>query len=133
MAFPKIDACLICEGARPEVLNKHILLGFFGIAPYPRVLLKDFQVPATLYFVFCGGEGEGMFRLKLQLTDPLGIVLDNNALGSEIVGNLVRGRPNTNVFMGYQGVLGKPGKYRISLLVNDVEHYATTLDLQPAV
>ena len=45
MAFPKIDACIVCEGARLEVNNKHVLLGFFGIAHTCKSGLERFNSP----------------------------------------------------------------------------------------
>jgi len=37
----------------------------------------------------------------------------------------------TNIFMTFNGKVGKPGKYSVSLIVNGVEHYSTTLHLLP--
>lgn len=130
MGFPKIDVCIVCEGVREEARNKHILLGFFGIAPYVVVQLKDFSLRATLCFVFSGGPGEGSFRVRLQLTSPSGVVLTGNNFPWEMPGSLSRDAKGTNVYMAFQGVVG-PGRHRVSLFVDNVEHYATTIDLQP--
>jgi hypothetical protein len=130
MAFPQIVACIVCEGVRAEILNKHTLLGFFGVAPDLRVNVKDFRLPSTLMFVFCGGAGEGKFNLQLRVSDSSGAMLSNSAPYT-IEGELFRGRPNTTVFFGFQGVLGKAGKFRVSLMVDNVEHYFTTVDIGP--
>jgi hypothetical protein len=132
MAFPKIDACIVCESARPELFNKHILLGFFGITPHVRIRIKEFQKPASLCFVFCGGGGPARnYRLGLRLTDPLGATVSNPANAPDVEGELGEKRTSTNVLMGFQGLLGKPGRYRVALVVDGVEHYSTTVDIEP--
>jgi hypothetical protein len=140
MDFPKIDACIICEAVRAEPQNKNLLLGFFGIAPHVQVLLKDFNLPATLCFVFCGGRGSaGKFDIGLRLTDPQGLVVSNSDTAPEIKGGELGNRTATNIFMGFHGRLGKPGKYTVSLIVNGAEHYTAIVDVlqipspQPAV
>ena len=134
MAFPRIDVCIICEGVRPEPQNKTLLLGFFGIAPYVRILLKDFDSPATLAFVFCGGEGPpGKHDIGLRLKDPEGSVVSTANSSPDIKGGELGVRPGTNIFMGFQGKLGKPGKYTVVLIVDGAEHYSTTFDILPMV
>ena len=133
MDFPTIDVCIICEGIRPEPQNKNLLLGFFGIAPHVKVLLRNFNLPATLCFIFCGGRGSaGRFDVSLRLTDPQGLVVSNLNTVPEIKGGELGDRAATNIFMGFQGRLGKPGKYKVSLIVNGAEHYATTVDILQA-
>jgi hypothetical protein len=131
MAFPRIDTCIVCEGARPEPHNKNLLFGFFGIAPYVRVLLRDFNLPVTFCFVFCGGEGSaGKHDISLRLTDPQGSIVSPNAF-PDIKGGELGTRATTNIFMVFQGKLGSPGTYRVSLIVDGVEHYSTTVDFTP--
>jgi hypothetical protein len=133
MAFPKIDACIVCEGVRQEILNKHMLLGFFGICPHLRIGVKDFRLPLTLWFVFCGGEGEGKFNLQLRVSDSSGIALPNGLQFSFEGAVLKRGIPNTTVFLGFQGTFGKPGDYRASLIVDNTEHYSGSFKVGPFV
>lgn len=133
MSFPKIDTCLICESARPELNNKHILLGFYGIAPYVRIVIRDFKQPILLCFVFSGGTGAaGSFTIGLRLSDPAGTVISNQQNAPDVTGNLVGGRTSTNAFMGFNGLPGIPGKYTVSLLVNGVIHFTTNFELVPA-
>jgi hypothetical protein len=133
MDFPKIETCFVCEGVRAELNNKHILLGFFGVAPHVRVWLQDFTRPATLCFVFCGGTGPGgTYNIGLRLTDSQGTVVTNTNTAADIKnGTLGPGRSVTNIFMGFNGMLGRPGKYRVELLIDGVSHYSTTVDLEP--
>lgn len=126
--FPRIEACLVCEGLREEVGHKHTLLGFFGLAPHVRILLADVEVPATLCFVFCGGRGEGKVRLKLRVENKQGVEIANG-LAAEIEGELVADRPNTSVFFSFQGAFGVTGIYNVVLLVNGSNYYSTTLDI----
>ena len=134
MDFPKIDTCIICEAARPELNNKHVLLGFFGITPYVRMFIQDFSQPVGLCFVFCGGVGPaGKYDVSLRLVDPVGAVVSNSSTAPPIKdGILAADRTNTNVFIGFHGLIGKPGKYTVTLLINDIAHYSTTVDIQPA-
>lgn len=132
MAFPTIDACIVCDGVRQEVFAKHILLGFYGTAPHAQVNLQNPLAPATLCFIFCGGPGEGKFDVGIRVTDSQGSPIPN-AIPDLRGGELVRGKPSTSVFMGFQGTFGREGRYRIALMVNGAEHYHTTLDIGPFV
>jgi hypothetical protein len=134
MPLPKIDACLICEGVRPELQNKNILLGFYGIAPHVLIWLRDFNIPAAFVFAFCAGRGDaGTYDIELRLIDPQGQQVSNPETSPSIKGGqLVPDRSTTNIFMGFQGRLGKPGTYRVSLMVDGKEHYSTTIDIMPA-
>jgi hypothetical protein len=130
MAFPKIDTCILCEGVREEINRKYILLGFYGICQHVRVLVKDFQIPLTFCFVFCGGEGEGKFNLDFRVRDAAGATI-NNTLPSAVVGaEVFKNVPNTTVFFTFQGTFAKSGDYNISLIVDNVEHYSATLYLR---
>lgn len=131
MAFPKIEVCILCEGVRPEIQNKHILLGFFGIAPYVRIHIKDFKRPVSLCFVFCTNEGvAGKHTIDLRLTDKKGTVLSNAIQG--IKDEEARpGARSTNIFMAFQGLLGEPGLYRVDLVVDGMEHYSTKVTIDP--
>jgi hypothetical protein len=132
MAFPTIEACIVCEAARPELQNKHILLGFFGIAPYVRIHIKDFKLPVSLCFVFCTGQGvEGKHSIDLRLTDPQGTVSSNSIQGIRDQ-EPPPGSPSTNIFMAFQGLLGTPGAYRVALVVDGREHYSTTATIENA-
>jgi len=133
MAFAKIDACLVCEGVRPELNNKNILLGFFGIAPYVQVRLPNISTPASLCFVFCGGAAEGKFNIRLRLDDPTGTEVTNPTNSPHIKdGVLMSGKGSTNIFLAFQGILGRFGTFRVGLLVDDVEQYSTTVGIEPA-
>jgi hypothetical protein len=133
MGFPKIDVCLICEAARPELNNKTILIGFFGIAPYVHVLIPNFSIPVSLCFVFSGGGGPpGTYDIGLRLTDSQGNAVTNAQNAPEIkAGRFDAARPNTNIFMGFQGLLGKPGIYNVTLIIDGAEHFSTTVRIDP--
>jgi len=51
MRFPKIDCCVVCEGIRQEIMNKFVLLGFFGITPHVQLTIKDFKIPVSFCFI----------------------------------------------------------------------------------
>jgi hypothetical protein len=104
-------------------------LGCFGIAPYARVALQNLNLPTTLCFVFCGGEGEGTFNVGLRVTDLRGVAI-RGQLPDLINGELRKGKPSTSVFMGFQGAFRNAGRYRVALIVNNEEHYSTTVDIE---
>jgi hypothetical protein len=128
MAFPTINACFVCEGARPELGGKTILLGYYGIAPHVRVQIMNFALPVQLTFVFAGGPGHGHFRVDLRITAANGATFD--AQGLE--GDLVSGTTVSNVFMGFNGILPGPGNYTASLLVNGAVQFQAAFGLDPA-
>jgi hypothetical protein len=125
MPFSRIDACLLCELARPEAMGKFSVLGYYGIAPYVHVQIQNFGLPIVLTFVFAGGPGSGHFRMALRITAPNGATFD--AAGVE--GDLVAQATQTNIFLGFQGVLPGPGTYTATLLVNDAQQFQTQFTL----
>ncbi len=127
MPFPVIRTCIICELVRPEALNKHILLGYFGVAPDVRIAVASFETPIQLYFVFAGGPGEGRFRVAVRITAPGGQTFD----GSEAEGTLSLAAPTSNFFLGFSGILPGPGNYRATLLVNGEANFSTSFGLEP--
>lgn len=133
MAFPKIEVCILCEGARAEIQNKHILLGFFGIAPYVRINIRDFKLPVSLCFVFCTSAGvSGKHDIDLRVTCPQGTVLSNSVSGIKNQETARTNASSTNIFMAFQGLLGTPGRYRAALIVDGEEHYSTTVTIETA-
>jgi hypothetical protein len=133
MVFPQITCCIVCEGVREEIMHKHILLGVFGVAPYVQIGIKDFSLQIPLWFSFFGGAGEGKFRCSLELRDESNTLLSNQALSSSLEGELAPHKISTSIFLPFNGLLTRPGNYRIGLLVNDREHYSSTMRIAPFV
>lgn len=128
MPFPTINACIICELARPEgASGKTTLLGFFGVAPYVRIQIQDFNQPIQLCFVFAGGPGQGHFHIGLRITAPNGATFD----APSVEGDLVPQASVFNLFMTFLGVLPGPGNYTASLLVNGVAQHPVVFALDP--
>lgn len=125
MPFPTVRACLICDQVRPELGNKFILLGYYGLAPVVSIVIVDFSQPITLCFVFAGGAGHGHFRIGVRVTAPNGTAFD----GSSVDGDLREGVPGSNFFMSFHGVLPGPGDYRVDLLVDGVSNFRTAFAL----
>jgi len=128
MPFPKIDACIVCEGIRQEIHSKSIILGYYGITPYVRVRIKDFSQPVTLCFVFTGGAGAGSYHLKLELIHSSGFVPENK-FASVISGQLMPEIPVTNAMFAFQGVM-KPGRYNLALIVDGIAHFKSSVELK---
>lgn len=130
MGFTKIDTCIVCEVIRPELNNKNILFGFFGITPYVTVQLQNLKLPASLCFVFCGGPSIGTFTVRLRIIDPNGIEVTNSQNSPPVQGQLHSPRGGSNVYLGFNGILGTAGRYRVSLLVDDKEVYDTSVGIE---
>lgn len=45
MQTPPIDYCLVCDDIRVEAGNKATLLGFYGVLPTVRIILKEWDKP----------------------------------------------------------------------------------------
>lgn len=125
MAFPTIHACLLCDLARQELGNKTILIGFYGAAPDARIIVQDFKLPVQVCLVFCGGPGEGHFKVELKLRGPNG----EEFRAIPVEGNLIRQNAVSNFFMGMQQVLPGPGIYEATLLANGQAVYETHFSL----
>lgn len=132
MSFPKIETCIVCEAVRPELNNKTILLGFFGITPYAQIFIRDLSQPLSLCFVFSAGFGAaGMPKLELRLTDATGVIVTNRGNSPPIENASFVPEYPTNVFLAFQGVIKQTGKYSVELLVNGVSHFSTSVAIQP--
>jgi hypothetical protein len=116
----------------PEVNSKHILLGYFGIAPYVHVLLENVNAPATLCFVFTGGAAPaGKYDFALSLIDPAGKELSNSQTSPPIHGGTVSaGVGSFNIFLAFQGVLGTEGIFQVSLMVDGLMKYRASLGIE---
>ena len=114
MAFPTIHACLLSDFARQELGNKTILIGFYGVSPAAHINIGNFKLPVQLCLAFCGGPGEGHFKIDLQVTAPNG--QEFNALPIE--GDLVQQSGVSNVFMAMQETFPGPGLYKAKLFAN---------------
>lgn len=125
MAFPTINACIVCEQVRQEAGNKAILLGFYGITPYVRINILNFNAPVVLCFVFTGGPGFGHFRVELRITAPNGRVFE----APHVEGDLAQEATLTNIFMGFQETLPGPGPYLATLLVDGAVQYQAPFTL----
>jgi hypothetical protein len=73
--FPKIETCLVCEGAREEIGHKLTLLGFYGTAPKVRITISDPTMPVKVLLLFEGSGGSGQINGSVDLVDVDGAVL----------------------------------------------------------
>jgi hypothetical protein len=128
MAFPQIQACVVCEGARAEILGKYTLLGFYGVTPNVAVAILDFAKPILLGFIFCGGPGEGEIHASLGLTAPSGDKIDLE--NPDLDATFLPGKPSSMLFFGLHQKLPGPGPYGISLMADGKLVYSTKFELQ---
>lgn len=125
---PTIHACIVCEQARPELLGKWMLLGFFGVAPHVRVAIGDFNKPVTLCFVFVGDRFVGKVRAAIRVVAPNGDILPG---ATEAAGEFFPDKPVSTFYMHFQGPVRGPGRYAVTLIVNGEEFYPTSFELLP--
>lgn len=125
MDFPQIQNCLVAEGFRQEILGKYTILGFFGIAPNVHIAIADFKNAVTLCFFFVGGPGSGAFRANIRFVSPSG---ESFAALSDAEGEFTPEKSVSYVIIGFQAVLPGPGKYALTLTVNEQDKYSTTVE-----
>lgn len=125
MPFPQTKACLVCEVARPEAYGKWAILGFYGIAPDVRIAIQDFSRPVTLCLFFVCGEGSGTFDVGARLVAPNGAIIEVPS----VRGSIGPDSPQFFWILGFQNMLPGPGQYRVLLLADQQERYATTIEL----
>lgn len=128
MTFPTISTCLVCEFVRQELGNKSILIGFYGVSPHVAVTVQNFKLPVQLCLVFCGGPGEGHFKIDLKLKAPNG----QEFQAIPVEGNLHPQSSLSNFFMGFQETFPGPGIYHATLLANGNPVYETQFSLGQA-
>src|SRR5579872_1709694 len=112
MPFPEIYGCLVCEGVRQELLGKYVIVGFYGIAPYVSIAIRDFNQPVGVTFFWQGGAGSGNFRISARLTAPNGTHLSTNSAE----GSLMQSNGVNFFLLQFLGVLPGPGRYSVALL-----------------
>jgi hypothetical protein len=122
MPFPQIRHCIVCEGARQEVLGKLTLLGFFGLTPDVGVSISDFNKPVTLCFVFAGGPGDGHFSITVRLVAQSGATLPGT---SPAEGDLLPGKLTSVFVLYFNAVVPGPGPYKVFLVANGHDAYET--------
>jgi hypothetical protein len=125
MAFPRITTCIVCDGVRQEILSKYVILGFYGVTPDVQISIKDFALPISLCFFFCGTVAEGRFRAELRLKGPGGQIIPAGVLPAE--GTFTADKRVTYVALYFQNVIPGPGVYQVSIMVDGVEHFPTSI------
>jgi hypothetical protein len=132
MPFPKIRHCLVCEVLRVEKGNKGTILGFYGVTPEVEIKILDLKQPLqSIMFLFIGGEGEGQFKVTLQILNNAGVeVIQIPGLDFNIEPPSTR---TNTIALGLHNVtFGAPGTYTVRLSVDGKVQYETTLEIQQA-
>lgn len=122
----QVQTCLVCEQARPELLGKWTLLGFFGVAPNVSISILDFSKPVALCFVFMGDALAGKIAGACRVVAPSGANIPG---GAEVQGEFLPNRPSSAFFLGFQNVMPGPGRYTVVFALNGRDVYKTTFDL----
>jgi len=123
----RVRACVVCEQARPEVLGKWTLLGFFGLAPTIRVAIANFQLPVTLCFGFMSEEFAGRITANVRVVASSGPI---GGVSPPVQADIPATRPLTMLFLHFQGVAPGPGRYTVVLTVNGEDVFETSFLLE---
>lgn len=132
MPFPKIRHCLVCEDLRLEKGNKATILGFYGVAPDVAIKVQDLKLPLqSIMFMFIGGEGEGQFKITLQILNNDGVEVKQFP---EIDFKIEPPSARTSIisFSLRNFTFGASGAYTVRLSVDGTVQYETTLEIQQA-
>jgi|SRR5882762_873824 len=130
MTVGPILNCIVCEGVRQEILNKYTILGFFGIAPNVKISIRDFKLPVTICFFFCGTTAGGRLRVSVTLSDRSGRLIPNK-IPQPPETMFDPSKPVTFFALFFEGIFPGPGEFKISLMIDDREHYSTFFSLDP--
>lgn len=132
MPFPKIRHCLVCEDLRLEKGNKATILGFYGVAPDVAIKILDLKLPLqSIMFMFIGGEGEGQFKITLQILNNDGVEV-KQLPGIDFNIEPPSARTSTIAFTLRNFTFGATGTYTVRLSVDGKVQYETTLEIQQA-
>src|SRR5438552_3076503 len=72
MPIATVEYCILCEGVRPEQAGKATILGFVGVLPFARLVVRELQQPlGTLMFLvgLHGPSDEILLRANLKSPD----------------------------------------------------------------
>jgi hypothetical protein len=129
MPFPKIENCVVCEGARLEAFGKYTLLGFYGLAPFISIAFADPIKPLALCFGFIGrpGSGAGNYRVGARVTAPSGKSCDAAPF---IDAQLGPGNRVSIFYLLVPGISPETGEHRVELLVDGQVHFPTAIRLE---
>jgi hypothetical protein len=75
---------IVCENVRQETYGKLSLLGFFGAEEIRVDRALPFPAAFPLAFVFVLREGEGNFKVEIELHNPVGDVLFKSDLPNAV-------------------------------------------------
>ena len=129
MPCPIINHCLICEDIRLEANRKTSLLGFYGVAPNVRILIRDTNQPIRgLALMLLADRGEGTFNFSLRITGPNGIPLLPPYPPMEMV---IQEREFFNSWCFALGPVVFPhfGRYTFTFEVDGRTHFETSFEV----
>jgi hypothetical protein len=129
MAFPTVEHCLVCDDIRLEALNKHTILGFYGICPNVGIRLSAFGKPMDrLTFAMFAGVGDGVeHELAANLIGP------NDEKVVEFPSMKVA--PPAGKRFGFSFAIGglvfkAEGRHKLELSVDGARWYEAPFDVQ---
>ena len=126
MPFPRVEHCIVCEDARPELAGKSTILGFYGLLPNVQLVVQDLKRPIDrlTFMLICEGSSAGKFMVRPQLLNAAGQAAVMEAIPKDMEVSLPgSAKRQLLVFtlspLQFQGT----GKYAFSLIVDSKEVY----------
>jgi hypothetical protein len=123
---PKVDFCLLCEDIRPEPGNKLSILGFFGLLPRARIVLKEWgkSMEKVCFLVSTHG-GAGTFKIHANILNPDGSLLISSAA---LTGEPPPETSMNSAFVFAFGliVFKEQGEQYLQVMINDEEAYRSS-------
>ena len=124
---PQVDYCLLCDDIRLEAGNKATLLGYYGMLPRVKVLLKEWgKALDRLVFMVSFREATGPFAARLKVINPDGS--DFLEVGPIEGGPTATPNDNAVIAFGLIGIVFKQqGKYQVEIAIGDAKAYDSAL------
>jgi len=129
MPFPVIRHCIVCEEVRIEGLGKSSILGFYGITPNVNLAIQDLTKPVErLSFLLICESGEGNHKVSVKIEGPRG---ERILATPEADFSFPSTLQPVNIVIAFPPVqFPTVGQHRFVLLVQGIEQFHTTLEIQ---
>jgi len=133
MALAQVKYCILCEDIHPEGYGRSTILGYYGLTPDVKMLIKEPDLPVTLRritFFLILGEGEVKGTMSVSLQDEQGQpVIERSGVPVDIAAppgkttNIVLGPIHNMQFPQY-------GKFTLVVKLDGAKFYETSFKVE---
>jgi hypothetical protein len=131
MATSKVGFCILCEGVRPEPNNKANVLGFYGVLPDAKILVRELGKPVLAVMFLAGLRGPTAgISLLAEVLDP-----DDNVIAKSDEVPFPDIPDESSGLSGFAFapiIFNKEGTYYFQLTLSGKERYKNTFLVQQA-